>query len=126
MSNTSGLRQIGSHLRPSLAEDFTWYTQFENTANSQPNPATHRVVTPGPSEKHGILSETLKWVLKIIGRHNVQVEELPSTRSQNAPPADCCELRSIEAANVVFNLKLLEWDRSKIVRHISSNSKKRL
>jgi hypothetical protein len=102
-----------------LAEDLTWYKQFERAADAQSSRPTNRGVisTPDPQGRQGIFIEILKWSSKIIRRRNVEVEdeELPSTRSQNAPLASCYVLNDLGTANREFTLKLLEWNRSKMV-----------
>jgi hypothetical protein len=104
----------------SLAEDFTWYEQFKRAADAQPSPARNRAVisTQDPQGRQGSFSEILKWSLKIIRRRNVEDEELPSTESHNAPLASHHELNDLGTANREFTLKLLEWNRGKMVRSI--------
>jgi hypothetical protein len=100
----------------SLAEDPTWYDQFQRAAEAQVNPAAQRAVIPGQDlqAKEDIFSEILKWSLKIIRRRTAEVAELPSAISHNAPAVHY-ELNNFGAAAAEFNLELLEWNRGKTV-----------
>jgi hypothetical protein len=100
----------------SLAEDVTWYAQFQRAAEagSQPIPATNRAAPS--TERHrkpGILRETLSNVLPILPRASIDV--LPTARTLNGPSEDCYELPEPGTANREFHLKLLEWNRRKMM-----------
>jgi hypothetical protein len=102
----------------SLAEDVTWYEQFKQAAEagSRPNPETNCTVasTEGSNSKLGILSEISKQLLKILRPSGIQVESLPSARTENATSVNYHELNELRATNREFNLKLLEFSRGKL------------
>jgi hypothetical protein len=85
-------------------------------APSQPNLETNRAVasTKESQTKPGILNVVLKQLLKIPRRSRIKVQALPTTRIETAPSANNYEINELGTSNREFNLKLLEWNRSKM------------